>query len=179
MEYYCAMVLVGEEKAFKNAATTAAASVKETKPGFPESKFYIFERKLKNRSRGWFEAPLFPGYVFFQVETLSPDFFEVIKNIKGFFRILYDNQHPVKINGAALEELKLYIKNGEHWGLSKVLFVPGQKIKAISGPLVGLEGSIVAVNRKKKQITVQSTLTQDGKKFDLLYEDVDSSVSVL
>ncbi|MBO4859284.1 MAG: hypothetical protein J5527_12310 [Treponema sp.] len=51
--------------------------------------------------------------------------------------------------------------------------MPGQKIKAVSGPLVGLEGNIVAVNRKKKQITVQSTLTQDGKRFDLLYEDVD------
>ena len=69
--------------------------------------------------------------------------------------------------------LKLFIKNGEHWGISKVLFIPGQKIKAISGPLVGLEGHIVAVNRKRKQITVQSSLTQDGKKFDLLYEDVE------
>ena len=173
VEYYCAMVLTGEEKAFKEAATAAVKVAAQSKPDFPKSHFYIFERKLRNRSRGWFEAPLFPGYVFFQVEALTPDFFEVLRGIKGFCRILYDNQNPVKICGAALEELKVFIKNGEHWGISKVLFVPGQKIKAVSGPLVGLEGNIVAVNRKKKQITVQSTLTQDGKRFDLLYEDVD------
>lgn len=167
------MVLTGEEKSFKEAVTTAAASEKEAKPEFPESKFYIFERKLKNRARGWFEAPLFPGYVFFGVESLTPEFFETLHSTKGFCRILYDNQYPVKITGTALEELKLFIQNGEHWGISKVLFVPGQKIKAVSGPLVGLEGHIVAVNRKKKQITVQSSLTQDGKRFDLLYEDVE------
>ena len=173
MEYYCAMVLTGEEKAFKEAAAAATRGVTETNPQFPDSKFYIFERKLKNRSRGWFEAPLFPGYVFFGVETLTPDFFETLHSTKGFCRILYDNQHPVKITGPALDELKLFIQNGEHWGISKVLFVPGQKIKAVSGPLVGLEGHIVAVNRKKKQITIQSTLTQDGKKFDLPYEEVE------
>ena len=163
MEYYCAMILSGEEKAFKQAATAA----------LPQGRFYIFERKLHNRSRGWFDAPLFPGYVFFGVEELTPQFFEVLRSIKGFCRILYDNQNPVKITGQSLEELQLFIKNGEHWGISKVLFVPGQKIKAIAGPLVGLEGQIVAVNRKRKQITVQSTLTQDGKKFDLLYEEVE------
>ena len=173
MEYYCAMVLTGEEKAFKEAATAAVTAAAQTKPDFPKSHFYTFERKLKNRSRGWFEAPLFPGYVFFEVEALTTDFFEVLRGVKGFCRILYDNKNPVKICGESLEELKLFIKNGEHWGISRVLFVPGQKIKAVSGPLVGLEGNIVAVNRKKKQITVQSTLTQDGKRFDLLYEDVD------
>ena len=163
MEYYCAMVLTGQEKSFKQAAAAA----------LPQSRFYIFERRLHNRRRGWFEAPLFPGYIFFEVESLTPQFFESLRSINGFCRILYDNQHPTQINGQSLEELKLFIKNGEHWGISKVLFVPGQKIKAVSGPLVGLEGLIVAVNRKKKQITVQSSLTQDGKRFDLLYEDVE------
>ena len=157
------MVLTGQEKSFKQAAAAA----------LPQSRFYIFERRLHNRRRGWFEAPLFPGYVFFEVDSLTPQFFESLRSINGFCRILYDNQHPTQINGQSLEELKLFIKNGEHWGISKVLFVPGQKIKAVSGPLVGLEGQIVAVNRKKKQITVQSSLTQDGKRFDLLYEDVE------
>ena len=87
--------------------------------------------------------------------------------------MLRDNQNPTQIQGQALEELKVFIRNGEHWGISKIQFLPGQKINAISGPLVGLEGNIIAVNKKKKQITVQSTLTNDGKKFDLLYEDVE------
>ena len=173
MEYYCAMILSGQEKSFKQSAAAATEAAREGNQDFPSSRFYVFERKLQNRNKGLFDAMLFPGYVFFEVDSLTPDFFEVIRSIKGFCRILYDNQNPVQISGQGLEELKLFIRNGEHWGVSKVSFVPGQKIKAVSGPLVGLEGQIVAVNRKRKQITVQSSLTQDGKKFDLLYEDVE------
>jgi len=173
MEYYCAMILSGQEKSFKQSAAAATEAAREGNQDFPSSRFYVFERKLQNRNKGLFDAMLFPGYVFFEVDSLTPDFFEVIRSIKGFCRILYDNQNPVQISGQGLEELKLFIRNGEHWGISKVSFVPGQKIKAVSGPLVGLEGQIVAVNRKRKQITVQSSLTQDGKKFDLLYEDVE------
>lgn len=167
MEYYCAMVLTGEEKSVKNAASAAVKDL------FPEASFYTFERRLFTKKRGWFEAPLFPGYVFFNVTELTPQFFEILKNVKGFCRILHDNQNPTKICGQGLEELKLFIRNGEHWGISKVQFLPGQKINVISGPLQGLEGNIVAVNKKKKQITIQSSLSNDGKRFDLLYEDVE------
>ena len=96
MEYYCAMVITGEEKSFKESALQL----------LPQGHFYIFERRLHNRSRGWFDAPLFPGYVFFGVDQLTPEFFETLRTIKGFCRILYDNQNPVKISGEALEELQ-------------------------------------------------------------------------
>ncbi|WP_022932656.1 transcription termination/antitermination NusG family protein [Treponema bryantii] len=157
----------GRRKAFRDAATEAL------KEYFPSAQFFSFERKLYTKRRGWFEAPLFPGYVFFGVEELSADFFKALRQIKGFCRILRDNKNPECIMGEALEELRIFIHNGEHWGISKVQFLPGQKIKAIAGPLVGLEGHIVAINKKKKQITVQSSLTLDGKRFDLLYEDAE------
>ena len=161
------MVLTGKEKSVKDAA------LKALKDQFPGADFFTFERRLYTKKRGWFDAPLFPGYIFFVLESLTPQVIEALKKIKGFYHILRDNQNPTQINGQALEELKLFIRNGEHWGISKVQFLPGQKISAISGPLVGLEGNIIAVNKKKKQITVQSTLTNDGKRFDLLYEDVE------
>ena len=167
MEYYCAMVLTGKEKSVKEAA------LKALKDQYPSADFFTFERRLYTKKRGWFDAPLFPGYIFFMLESLTPQILEALKKIKGFYHILRDNQNPTQINGQSLEELKLFIRNGEHWGISKVQFLPGQKINAISGPLVGLEGNIIAVNKKKKQITVQSTLTNDGKRFDLLYEDVE------
>ena len=167
MEYYCVMVLTGEEKSFRNAATEAL------KESFPDTEFFSFERKLYTPRRGWFEAPLFPGYTFFYTPAFSSELLAELRKIKGFCHILRDNQNPEKITGLSLDELKLFIRNGEHWGISKVQFLPGQKIKAVSGPLMGLEGNIVAVNKKKKQITVQSTITTDGKRFDLLYEDAE------
>ena len=39
--------------------------------------------------------------------------------------------------------------------------------------MVGLEGCVWKVNKKKKQITVISSLSPDGKKFDLLYEEAE------
>ncbi len=167
MDYYCVMVFTGEEKTFKERANQLI------KPSFPESEFFVFERKLFTNRRGWFDAVLFPGYVFFGTSILSADFFDQLKKIDGFCRILRDNQHPVKFTGEALEELKVFINNGESWGVSKVKFLPGQKIHVVSGPLVGLEGNIVAVNKKRKRITVQTNITSNSMRFDLLFEDAE------
>ncbi len=169
MEYYCVMVKSGEEESFKEEAE------KIFLPQFPLSQFFSFQRKLKTNQGKYFDVPLFPGYIFLGVEELTKEFFSLLKKISGFCRILYDNNNPVKITGNALEELMVFIHNGQYWDISKVEFLPGKKIKAISGPLVGLEGKIIAVNKKKKRITVQSSLIEDSKKFDLLYEDVSVS----
>ena len=167
MEYYCAMVKTGEEEAFKAAA-------KETlKVQFPDVRFYFFERRLFTKKRGWFLAALFPGYVFFEVQALTPQFFSLLRTVKGFYKILRDNQNPVEIRGDALNELQLFMRNGEQWGVSKLQFLPGQRIRAIAGPLVGYEGNIIMVNKKKKQVTVQSNLTGMSVRFDLKYEDVE------
>ena len=80
------------------------------------------------------------------------------------------------ISGTALEELKFLINNGEILGVSKLEFLPNQKIKAISGPFVGYEGQIVFVNKKRKRITVRSLLANGGTTFDLKYEEASTSV---
>ena len=167
MEFYCVMVKTGEEETFKKAAE------EELSESFPECKFYSFQRKLRTNQGKVFDAPLFPGYAFFCIDLLNQKFIEEIKKVRGFYRILYDNNNPVKLYGKALEEMQLFIRNGEHWGISRLQFLPGKTIRAISGPLVGLEGKIIAVNKKKKRVTVQSTLLEDGKRFDLLYEDAE------
>ena len=165
MEYYCAMVATGEEKAFKEDAEKAAKDV------FPDAKFFYFERKLRTNQGRYFDAPLFPGYVFFQTERFTDEFFLLLKSIKNFCRVLKSNQDPTKLIGASLAELQEYIQKGEYWGLSKVDFQTGKGVKIISGPLMGLEGQIYKINKKKKRITITSAIFPD-KKFDLMYEDV-------
>ncbi|CAM4125357.1 transcription termination/antitermination NusG family protein [Treponema peruense] len=165
MEFYCLMVLTGQEESFKKEAADKLSEE------FAGAKFYFFKRKLRTNQGKYFDQPLFPGYLFFEVEELSEKFFDIIKRVKGFVKVLLKNDQPTKICGVSLEELKTYIRNGETWGISKVLFLPGQNIRVISGPLKGLEGNIYKINKKKKHITVISSLSPDGKKFDLLYED--------
>lgn len=167
MKYYCAMILTGYEKSFKEEAEQA------TKDFFQGTKFFFFERRLFTPKRGWFNGLIFPGYIFFSVENLSPEFLQILKKVKGFCRILYDNQNPSEIKGDDLKELELFLRNGELWGISKVKFSPGQRIKVISGPLLGFEGNIVRVNKKRKQITVQSNLTGSSMRFDLKFEEAE------
>ena len=167
MKYYCAMILTGEEKDFIKKIREAVCDK------YPESTFWFFERRLYTPKRGWFSGAIFPGYVFFSVEDLTPDFLGILRATSGFCKLLLENKEPTQIQGTALEQLKLFIRNGEEWGVSKVVFLPGQKVKAVSGPLVGLEGNIIHVNKKYKQITVQATVVNMSMQFDLKFENAE------
>lgn len=167
MEYYCIMVNTGEEKSFKNRA------LEQLKETYPLLQIYCFERDMYTEKRGWYKRTLFPGYLFIGVEKLTPLFMASIKKMSGFHRFLRDNTEPTVIKGESLEELKFLFTTGESLGVSVVQFLPDQKIKAISGPFVGYEGKIVAVNRKKKRITVRSSLIENSTTFDLKFEEVE------
>lgn len=91
------MVNTGKEQAFKK---NALAALKEK---FPDIQFFFFQRMLKTNKGECFERPLFPGYVFFQVEELTTEFFTALRHVKDFCRILRDNANPVRFTGTALE----------------------------------------------------------------------------
>lgn len=167
MEYYCLMVRTGSEAEYKKRAQQVLADHGIT------ASLYFFQRRLKKGKGDFFDAPLFPGYLFLQVEALTAEIFDLLRRVKNFCRLLPNNTAPQMIRGAALEELKFFMGQGEYLGISKVVFLPGKKIRAISGPMMGLEGNVYKVNKKKKQITVISSLSPDGKKFDLLYQDAE------
>lgn len=167
MEYYCLMVMTGTEAAFKESATRTLAAQ------FPGSEVYFFQRRLRTGRGAYYDAPLFPGYVFLRTERLCPAVVERLKGERNFCRLLPRNAEPQEIRGRALDELRLFLGCGEHLGVSRVVFLPGRQVRAVSGPMVGLEGSIYKINKKKKRITVVSSLSPDGKKFDLLYEDAE------
>lgn len=166
MDYYCVMVKTGSEQDFKDRASRIFQD------DYPDARFFFFNHTLRSNRGEYFERPIFPGYIFFQISGLSPQFFSELRRIKGFCRILRDNANPEKITGESLKELRIFIEHGEHWGISKVRINPDMKVQAVSGPFVGLEGLVYKVNRKRKTITITSSLTPDGKRIDLLYEDV-------
>lgn len=166
MEYYCLMVRTGEEEEFKEKAQKAFCEQACA------AELYYFQRTLKTNQGKLYEKPLFPGYLFFQTESLTPQIMQTLKKIDGFIRILLDNINPIEILGTQLEELRLFIGNGEHWGISKVEFMPEKNIRVISGPLMGLEGKIYKVNKKRGRVTIITTLNPDGKKIDLAFECV-------
>lgn len=82
MEYYCLMVRTGEEKEFKKKAQKAFFEQACT------AELYYFQRTLKTNQGKLYEKPLFPGYLFFQTESLTPQIMQTLKKIDGFIRIL-------------------------------------------------------------------------------------------
>lgn len=167
MELYYLMVRNGSEARFKERAeeTLAAHGIK--------ARLYFFRRKFYRGHGEYVDAPLFPGYLFLQVERLSRDVFSVINGIHEFYSLLPTNERPQAIEGAALEELKLFMNHGEYFDVSRVAFLPGRRMRAVSGPMVGLEKNVYKVNKKKRRITVATSLSPEGRNFDLLYEEAD------
>ena len=82
MEYYCLMVRTGEEEEFKKKAQKAFGEQACT------AELYYFQRTLKTNQGKLYEKPLFPGYLFFQIESLTPQLMQTLKKIDGFIRIL-------------------------------------------------------------------------------------------
>lgn len=83
MEYYCLMVRTGEEEEFKKKAQKAFGEQSCT------AELYYFQRTLKTNQGKLYEKPLFPGYLFFQTESLTPQIMQTLKKIDGFIRILF------------------------------------------------------------------------------------------
>lgn len=168
MTYYCIMVLTGEEKKFKDRAQEA---LKNT---FPGVQLYFFECDMYTKKRGWYKGVLFPSYLFLGVEEFTPEFFSTLRSVKGFCRILRDNQNPSPIAGRALEELRQLISYGEILGVSQFEFVEGEPIHVKSGPLANYEWEILKVNRKKREVTIQTSLIESGMRFTLKFTEVES-----
>ena len=95
MEYYCLMVRTGSEAEYKKQAQKVLAD-----HGI-EASLYYFQRRLKKGKGDFFDAPLFPGYLFLQVEGLRAEVFELLRQVKHFCRLLPSNTAPQMIRGGA------------------------------------------------------------------------------
>ncbi len=63
---------------------------------------------------------------------------------------------------------------GEIVGKSKAYFDENNRIKIISGPLEGLEGSIIKVDRRKKRAKIRLDLYEDSLYVNLDFEVIQS-----
>ena len=162
------MVRTGGEEDFKKAAEEKFLTSEK------EAGFYFFRKQMRARSGQSFSEPLFPGYVFMESPKLDEESLELLKQVSGFYHLLFDNANPQKLQGSDLDYFKAFRKNGELLGLSKVKFDENQRIVIISGPLKGFEGNIIRVNRRCKRVTVEINMFGYSKKVDLCYSDAEA-----
>lgn len=132
MKYYCMMVLTGEEKAFRDRAREIF------REPYPSAVFYYFERSLYTKKRGWFEGALFPSYIFFGLDEFTTDFFMTLRAIKGFCRILPENDSPQQLKGASLDELSFLFPKASTGGYRGLSFFRVRELRLSRGRLLAM-----------------------------------------
>jgi transcriptional antiterminator NusG len=168
MNYYAIQVKTRAEDKF----------IKLFKALHPETPFPIYfpQRRLDIRRGGHVKpsmAAVFPGYLFVEVENDSDLFASQwdFRRTEGFYRFLRSNQEITPLADRDLELVLHFIKNaGPVAGRSKVYFNENSRIVVVEGPLMGLEGRIIKVDRRKGRAKVSLDLYNDSFAIDLAFE---------
>ncbi len=168
MLYYALQVRTNEEDAFVQRAQSSL----EKTPG----RFLVPKRVLDIRKGGIVKKnqifTVFPGYVFFETEHDGRDLFWIFHKVEGFYRMLRDNQNPTPLSSHDKELLLHFISFGERADKSKVTFDENDHIVIVEGPLKGLEGNIIKVDKRKCRAEVILDLYDSSFKINLGFEEV-------
>jgi transcriptional antiterminator NusG len=143
----------------------------------PQSRLFLHfpMRRIDIRRKGKVRqttVSVFPGYIFIEAEM--EDIIEyqwAFRRTEGFYRFLRSNQNIVPLSDRDLELVLHFIKKvGPVAELSKVYFNEDSRIVVVDGPLMGLEGRIIKVDKRKKRAKVQLSLYEDSFSIDLAFE---------
>lgn len=141
-------------------------------------RLYFFERRLPVRKSGKVTmqlAPLFAGYIFLEVQDLSIELKEIMKKTKGFYKFLWSTAEPTELKGRDLEIVKHFISFGTIAEPSKVDFDQNDRIIVKAGPLSGLEGSIIKVDKRKHRAKVQLNMYSNTFLIDFAFDVIDKN----
>jgi transcriptional antiterminator NusG len=168
MLYYAIHVLTDSEDDF----------TRRLKPLLKAGRLFIPKRVLPIRKAGKIRkvaSAVFPGYVFLESVDLKEDLetYWLARRTLGFLRFLRDNKSPTPLVEQDRLLLQHFMSFGEYADTSKVTFDENDRIVVHQGPLKGLEGRIVKVNRRKGRAKVALDICQTGFLIDLGFEAVE------
>lgn len=137
-------------------------------------KFHKIKKKMYIRKRGKTrleEVPLFPGYIFFEYpeEELPIEALSKIRHSRFFIRFLPNNETPHPLNHHDSEIIRHFVNFGSLIPPSLVKFDENQKIRVVQGPLQGIEGYIIKVDRRKQRAKVRLTIAESVMILDLSF----------
>ncbi|MDR2515774.1 MAG: antiterminator LoaP [Spirochaetaceae bacterium] len=167
MNYYAIQVKTGGEEKYIRL-------FRSLHPDFA-AEIHFPRRQIDERRRGVIvrrTAGIFPGYIFVEAGeelflTRRWDF----RRTDGFFRFLRSNRNIRPLQGRDLEVVLHFIrKAGPVAGTSKVYFNENARVVVVDGPLLGLEGKIVKVDKRKGRAKIKLDLYDDSFSIDLAFE---------
>lgn len=171
MNYFVIQVITREEEKYIRLAHQAL----KMNPTVPTGSGRLIwpRRRLTIRKKGKEKsslAPLFPGYIFWEGGEVFPELYWTLKRVPGFIRFLKSNQEIEPLGGENLRVLHHFLRFGEVAAPSKVYFDENSRIRVAEGPLKGMEGLIVKVDRRKRRAKVRLSLYEDSFMVDFGFE---------
>lgn len=125
-------------------------------------------RQLKLRIKGIFHdvlRNLYPGYLFVYGK-IDNNFLDKIREAKGFIKVLW-NDNDIKPISKKEMDLVFSITGNENIIGFSTGFFEDDRIKVISGPLVGMEGMIKKINKRKHRVKVEFDFFKQPVQIDL------------
>lgn len=168
MNYYAIQVRTTAEEKYM-ALARKVLSPEEGRLIFPRKRLTIRKHGILRNE----DAPVFPGYVFWAGEGLSPEVYWKLKRIDGFFRFLAKDDKPtlpLALEGRDRDILLHFIGFGEIAEKSKVYFDENDRIVILEGPLKGLEGFIIKVDKRKRRAKIRLAFCNQDFPIDLGFE---------
>ncbi len=169
MNFYVIQVITGSEENFIKNFKVIAENACQTE--IPE--FFFPQKKLIIRKSGLLSEklyPLFPGYIFLKYNEIDNNLLGMLKSSAGFCRFLPDNKKPESLKGKDLELILHFTSFGAVADISTAKFDENDRIQIVSGPLKGLEGCIIKVDRRKKRVKVKLDFYENSFLIDLGFE---------
>jgi transcriptional antiterminator NusG len=143
---------------------------------------YFPQRALDIRRAGKIihsKSAVFPGYIFIELDRDDDirNYHWAFRRTDGFYRFLRSNQHIVPLADRDLELVLHFIKQaGSVAGKSQVVFDENSRIVVIEGPLSGLEGRIIKVDKRKGRAKIKLDLYDDSFTIDLAFETIEAAL---
>ncbi len=136
---------------------------------FPGVRLFWPRRSLRIRRAGkWREMlqPIFPGYLFLEADNLDVDLHHGLRGVPGFLRFLPSNRDVRPVSDSDARPLVGLLRHGEIVRKSIAVFDENNRIRILEGPLKGLEGLIVKVDRRKGRAKVKLDLYDESRLVD-------------
>ncbi|NLM11743.1 MAG: antiterminator LoaP [Clostridiaceae bacterium] len=128
----------------------------------------IPKKIIKERKNGkWYRRirNLFPGYIFIH-GVLDEHNYKQLWRVPGLYKLLCTDREPVQIPKREIEVFS-HLFDEEDTIQESDIFMEGDKITIISGPLTSLQGRILKVNKRKGRARVLLDFLGEERVIDL------------
>jgi transcriptional antiterminator NusG len=167
--YYVIQVRSRGELKYLNLAEEITQDLKGTKIFWPR-------RSLRIKRHGSWKnviSPIFPGYVFLETDEVGSELYWALRRLPGFYRFLKSNRDICPMPEADARVLTRLLSMGEIVERSKADFDENNRIRILEGPLRGLEGQIIKVDRRKGRAKVRLDLYDESYTVDFGFQAIE------